>query len=180
MKPCVLLIFTTLALPVFNQTVIGTVEKIDKNQIHVKSRDGQVTFNVDERTTVTKGKMFNDLSPLAVGDVIRVNYFGEETRIAVNISAHVTLSGVITEVRSNSITVLRNQTEDPTSTDRSVGVFVFLNRSTQFGTSRNQLTAGRRVQVVGWDAGNRVVEADKVAIFETDLPIPAPRQRPPH
>lgn len=178
MKPCVLL-FAVLSLPVFSQTVIGTVEKIDKEQLQMKSRDGLVTLKVDEKTTVTKAKKFNDLSPLAVGDEVRVNYYGEGTLTAVNISAKITLSGVITEARSNSIAVLLNSPATATSPDRSVVMFVFLNSTVKFAASRNQLTIGRRVQVEGWDTGDRVVEADKVAISETDPPLRPTPQRPP-
>jgi hypothetical protein len=176
MKPCVLL-FTILCFPVFNQTIVGTVQKIDKDQFQVKSSNGLITFHADGKTTVTNIKKSKDLSPLAVGDEVRVNYYGEDTFTAVNISVRVTVSGVITEAASNHVTILLDSTSDATSADRKAGVFVFLNPATHFGISRKQLTVGRRVHVVGY-AGDRVIEADKVAIYETDLPLrPAPQRQ---
>ena len=175
MNRCVLL-FTILSLPVLGQTAVGTVQKIDKDQVQVKSRDGLLTFRVDEKSTVTKLKKFNDLSPLAVGDEIRVNYYGEGTLTAVNISAKVTVAGAIVEAGSNHLTVLLDSSVDAASTDRKV--FVFLNPAAKLGTSRNQLAAGRRIHVIGWDAGDGVIDADKVAISETEPPLrPATQPR---
>jgi len=63
MKPC-FLILAMLSFPTATaQTIIGTVQKIDKDQLQVKSSDGPVTFQVDEKTTVTKLKKL----PLVVG-----------------------------------------------------------------------------------------------------------------
>jgi hypothetical protein len=67
MRACVLLL-TLLSLPAVSQTIIGTVEKIDKDQLQVKCRDGVVTLRIDEKTTVCKVKMSLDLSPLTIGD----------------------------------------------------------------------------------------------------------------
>lgn len=53
MKPCALL-FTILCFPVFNQTIVGTVQKIDKDQIQVKCSSELITLHADEKTTVTK------------------------------------------------------------------------------------------------------------------------------
>ncbi len=168
MKPYVLLL-TALCSPVFGQSVVGKIQKIDKDQFQVKSSEGLITFNADEKTTVTNLRKSKGLSPLAVGDEVRVNYYGEGVFTAVNISVRVTVSGVITEAASNHIMVLPDST-DATSADRKAGVFVFLNPTTRYGTSRKQLTVGRRVHVVGY-AGDGVIDADKVAIYETDVPI---------
>ncbi|MCE5308707.1 MAG: DUF5666 domain-containing protein [Acidobacteriales bacterium] len=168
MKPYVLL-FTILCFPAFSQTVAGKVQKIDKDQFQVKSSEGLITLNTDEKTTVTNLRKSKGLSPLAVGDEVRVNYYGEGAFTAVNIAVRVTVSGVITEAASNHVTVLPDST-DTTPADRKVGVFVFLNPTTRYGTSRKQLTVGRRVHVVGY-AGEGVIDADKVAIYETDMPL---------
>jgi hypothetical protein len=174
MKPCVLL-FTILCFPVLSQTIAGTVRKIGKDQFQVRSSDGLITFHADERTTVTKVKKSKGLSLLAVGDEVRVNYHGEGTFIAVDIAVRVTVSGVITQAATNRLTVLLDSTSDTASTDRKRGVFVFLNPATRFGTSRKQLTIGRRVHVVGY-AGAGVVDADRIAIYDTDLPLrPTPQ-----
>jgi hypothetical protein len=149
MKPCILL-FGILCAPVFSQMVVGTVQKIDKDQLQIKSPAGLVTFHADEKTTVAKVKKANDLSLLAVGDEVKINYYGEETFTAVNISAKITVSGVITQAAPNHITL--------------GAVFVFLDSATKLGVARDQLKVGRKVRVAGWDSGDGVLEAEKVAI----------------
>ena len=169
------LVVALLFLPAFagfgaiGQTVIGTVEKVSTDQLQVKGPNGPVTLHLDEKARVRKGKVFHDLSALVVGDEVRVNYYGEEKLTAVNVSAKVELSGVITEAGPIRIVVLPASTPDAKAPDRKT-VFVFLDRTTKFGTSRSQLAVGRRIQVVGWDAGDGVVDAERVAIYDTDLP----------
>src|SRR5579871_6335579 len=72
MKSCAL-ITAFLYLAVFGHTVIGKIEKIDKDQLLIKTQDGIVTLHVDERTIVRKSKGRNDLSALAPGDEIRAS-----------------------------------------------------------------------------------------------------------
>ena len=167
MKPYLLGV-VVLSLPAFGQTITGTVEKIGKDQLEVKGTEGPVTLHVDEKTTVRKVKQFHDLSALVVGDEVRVNYYGEGTLAAVNISAKIGLSGVITEAGLNRIMVLPALASDARPPERKA-VFVFLNRTTQFGISRGQLTVGRKVHIVGWDTGDGVVEAERVASPDSDV-----------
>ena len=163
MKPCILL-FAILCFPAFGQMLVGNVQKIDKDQIQVKGPARSVIFHADDKTTVVKLKKSKDLTLLVVGDEVRVNYYGEETLTAVNISAKVTISGIIAQAARNHLTVSQGSTDDAASTDRKSGVFVFLNPATKYGVSRDQLKVGRRVHVVGWDTGDGVMEADKVAV----------------
>jgi hypothetical protein len=144
--------------------LVGTVQKIDNDQIQVKGRDGLVTFRADEHITVAKVKRANDLLLLAVGDEVRVNYYGEAPFIAVNISVKITISGAITQTATNHLTISRSGTEDAAMPERKGGVFVFLNPTTKPGVVRDQLKVGRRVHVSGWDTGDGVVEAEKVVI----------------
>jgi hypothetical protein len=160
MRSCVLL-FSILQIPALGQMLVGTVQKIDKDQLQIKARDGPVTFRADEKTTVAKHKKANNLSILMVGDVVRVNYYGEGTFIAVNISAQVTISGTISQAATNHLTLSRDAAGDAASKG---GVFVFFDPSTKLGVARDQLKAGRKVRVTGWDAGDGVVEAEKIAI----------------
>ena len=81
---------------------------------------------------------------------MKINYYGEDTFTAVNISAKITVSGVITEAAQNHI--------------KLGGVFVFLNPETKLGVTRDQLKAGKKVRVAGWDSGDGILEAEKVAI----------------
>ena len=161
MKPCALL-FAVLTVSLFGQMVVGTVQKIEKDQIQVKARDGSVTFHADERTAVAKVKKSNDLSVLSVGDEVRVNYFGEGNLTAVNISVKVTISGTITQSATNHITISRTGADDDARPDAKGGIFVFLNPTTKLGVVRDQLKVGRKVNVAGWDTGGGVVEAERI------------------
>ncbi len=169
------LVVALLFLPVFGgfgafgQTVIGTIEKVGKDRLEVKGPNGPVTLLLDEKVRIRKGKALHDLSVLAVGDEVRVNYYGEQTLTAVDVSAKVELSGIITEAGPTRVVVQPASTPDAKAADRKA-VFVFLDHTTKFGTSRSQLAVGRRIQVVGWDAGDGVVDAEKVAIYDSDLP----------
>jgi membrane-bound ClpP family serine protease len=172
MKAC-LLLFTILSIPAIGQILLGTVAKIDKDQLQVKGRDGTVTFRTDDKTVIAKLKKCNDVSVLAVGDEVRVNYYGEGTFTAVNVSAKVAVAGVITEGSANHVTVAL----DSAQADRKT-VFVFLNTAGgKLTVNRAQLTVGRRVQVSGFDTGDGVIEADKVT-FPDAGPARGTRERP--
>jgi Domain of unknown function (DUF5666) len=163
MRSCALL-FAILNVPLWGQMLVGSVQRIDKDQLQIRGRDGLVAFRADEHTTVAKLKKANDLSALVVGDEVRVNYYGETPFTAVNISAKVTISGTITQTATNHITVSRPSTDDAAQPEGKTGTFVFLNPATKLGVARDQLKVGRRVHVVGWDTGDGVVEAEKVVI----------------
>jgi len=174
MQPSFLL-FAILSVPALDQTIIGTVQKIDMDQLQVKGPDGLIAFRIDDKSTVAKLKRSHDLSLLAVGDEVRVNYYGEGTLTAVNISAKVRISGTIAEKGVNHLTLLLDLPADGTSADRKASVFVFLNSTAKLGTSRSQLAVGRRIHVTGWAAGDAVVDADKVTFYDAESPLrPAP------
>jgi hypothetical protein len=160
MRPCALL-FTVLCLPAFSQQLVGIVQSVDKDQFQVKGQKGLVTFRADENTIVAKIKKSNDLSVLAVGDEVRINYYGQDKLTAVNICAKVTVSGTIRQTASNHITI---STDDSATADRGSGVFVFLSSPTRLGVGREELKVGRKVHVTGWDSGDGVVEAEKVVL----------------
>jgi hypothetical protein len=160
MRPCALL-FTILCLPAFSQQLVGTVEKIDKDQLQVRGREGLLTFQANASTVVAKVRKSNDLSVLVVGDEVRINYYGQDTLTAVNICAKVAVSGTIRQTASNHMTI---STDEVASADRKGGVFVFLNSPTKLGVGREELKVGRRVHVTGWDSGDGVVEAEKVVL----------------
>ena len=161
------LAFLFLCAAAFGDTLVGTVVSIDKNQLRVKSSAGEVQLQADEKTSVIKAKVSHDLSPLAVGDVVKVNFHGEspEPLVAVNIVAQVTMSGVIKESAPLRLTVAPDAKTGGTSR------IVFLSPDTKYGTSKKDLTVGRKVQVTGWDVGDGAVDAEKVAIYNTDLPV---------
>ncbi len=172
MRIC-LLLFTILSVPAVSQTLRGTVAKIDKDQLEVKGPDGVVSFTVDEKTTIAKLKKCNQLSTLAVGDEVRVNYYGEGAFTAVNISAKVAISGTVTEAGPNHLKVLPDAPGDQKTT-----VFIFLDVSGKLGPNRGQLVAGSRIQVVGWDTGEGIIEAEKITAPDSGRPSRTVPQRP--
>lgn len=161
------LAFVFLCAAAFGDTLVGTVVSVDKNQLRIKSSTGEVQLQADEKTSVIKAKTFHDLSPLAVGDVVKVNFHGEspEPLVAVNIVAQVAVSGVIKESAPLRLTVV------PDSKTEATPRIVFLSPDTKYATSKRDLTAGRRIQVTGWDVGDGAVDAEKIAIYNTDLPV---------
>jgi len=171
MRACILL-FAFLSLPLPGQTIIGTVEKIDKDQIQVKSRDGVVTLHVDEKTKIRKGAIVNDASALKQGDEVRATCYGEDTLTAVNVSARVVFSGVISESSETHIKVIPDATTDEAATMGKGPVFVFLERGAKSAKSSPRLAVGQRVDVIGWDSGDGIVDADHVSISEKSRTVP--------
>ena len=88
--------------------------------------------------------------------------------VAVNIVAQVAASGVIKESAPLRLTVVP---------DDGMSRIVFLSPDTKYATSKKDLTAGRRVQVTGWDVGGGAVDAEKIAIYNTDLPVQRPARK---
>jgi hypothetical protein len=101
---------------------------------------------------------------LAIGDDVRVNYYGDATPTAVNVSAKVTVSGVISQAAKSQLTIVQDSSDDAPPLGRKVRVFVFLNATTNFGAARDQLKVGRKVRIIGWDTGDGVVEAEKIVL----------------
>src|SRR6266404_7641779 len=54
-------------------TIIGTVLKVTRNSISVKTPRGGFLIPVDDKTEVVKDKTYQDLSPLKVGDEVSVH-----------------------------------------------------------------------------------------------------------
>lgn len=171
--PPVLRILALLPALASGETITGTVEKIAKDQLFLRCGEKLVTLQVDEKTSVRKLKTYRDMTALSVGDEVRASYYGEGSPVAVTISAKISLLGVIAETGPSRIIVVPDSASDAVPAGRK-SVFVFLSRETKFGTSRNQLATGRRINVVGWDAGDGVVDAQAVAVRDAGQPARPP------
>jgi hypothetical protein len=81
----------------------------------------------------------------------------------------VTVSGLVEKLGEEEMQVRTAQ-----------GRIVRFSPETKFGAGGSQLAAGRRVHVVGWDLGEGVIEATRVAVCETDISALtfAPEKRP--
>ena len=87
--------------------LVGTVQSVIGNQIHVISGAKLVTLHVDDHTEIWKGKALRDLSPVENGDGISARcrkVSGELVAEAIWINI-VNFSGVITKVKGSTFEV---------------------------------------------------------------------------
>jgi hypothetical protein len=154
--------------------IIGTVQSVTGNQIHVLSGAKVLTVNVDDHTEIWKGKALPDLSTLEMGDDIsarcrKVSGGLLAEVIWINI---VNFSGVITKVTGNSFEVFTNPNADPQSAYKKENRLVRFDADTIFQSSeKRDLKKGREVQTVGLDLRNGIVKATRVTIYERKRPV---------
>lgn len=157
-------------------TIIGTVLKVTGNSIGVKTPRGFFLIPVDDNTQVVKDKTYQDLSPLKVGDEVSVhcrNPIGKP--IAMKIWATViAFSATVRYVSGDDIEVLTIPNADYPREEHKI---LRLYADTAFGTSRKDLSVGQDVRIVGLDVGDGAVDASRVALYNTDVPLnKAPRK----
>lgn len=171
-----LAVFTLVSLSAFAQAptlnaVTGTIQSIVGKEFQIKTGTGLVNLYTDGETEVWKGKGYHDLSPLKVDDEIRIHCRGgasDKLAFAVRISASMTtFSGVIKTASSNTLEILVNP-------ERPEIRLVRLAPDTVFGIGKKQPTVGQEVKVAGWDFGKSGVDAVRIAVYNTDLPVRAP------
>jgi Domain of unknown function (DUF5666) len=161
-----ILAFGSLAAVEEQFTVIGTVDKISGNQILVKTSRGSFPISAADKTEVMKDKIYHDLSPLKVGDEISVRCKpdAQGKLVAINVWANVVnFVGTVQDVRGEEIEVVTNS-----GNERKV---VRLYPDTAFSTSRKDLSVGQDVRIVGLDVGNGAIDASRVALYNTDVPL---------
>lgn len=145
-------------------TIIGTVDKIARNQISVKTARGSFPVSIDEKTEV--------VSPLKPGEEISVRCQPDASGklLAVKVfTTVVNVSGTVKDVRGEEIEVVTTSGDE-----RKI---VRLYPDTVFGTNRSDVTAGKQVRIVGLDVGNGSVDAARVALFNTDVPVDRPSRK---
>ena len=175
----VLLILSTLAFGSVDGAeeqfiIVGTISKLARNQISVKTTTGFFVIPADDMTEVVKEKNYRDLSLLRVGDEISVHCRNPAGKpIAAKIWATVvTFSATVRYVNDDEIEVLTIPTADYPREEHRI---VRIHADTAFGTSRKDLSVGQRVQVVGLDVGDGAVDAARIALYNTY--VPADRER---
>src|SRR6266404_3193675 len=89
-------------------TIIGTVLKLTRNSISVKTPRGGFMIPVDDKIEVVKDKTYQDLSPLKVGDEVSVHCRNPTGKpVAVKVFANViTFSATVRHVADNEIEIL--------------------------------------------------------------------------
>ena len=124
----------------------------------------------DDRTETVKDKSYPGLSSLKVGDEVSVhcrNPIGKP--IAMKVFANViTFSATVRHVADNEIEVLTIPNADYSREEHRL---VRLYPDTAFGTNRKDVTVGQNVRIVGLDIGNGDVDASRIALYNTDLPV---------
>jgi hypothetical protein len=147
-------------------TIIGTVDKIDPNQVFVKTSRGSFPISADDKTEVMKDKTYRDLSPLKVGDEISIRCQPDASGklVAKIIWANVVdFAGTVKEMRSEEIEIVTRSGDE-----RKI---IHIYPDTGFGTSRKDLTVGQDVRIVGLDVGDGAVDASRVAVYNLDVPV---------
>ena len=155
--------------------IVGTVESVSGNLIHVKSGEQLLTIHVDDHTETWKGKMFHDLSPLQIGDDIlsrcRKDASGKLVAEAIWINI-VNFFGVIKNVNGDTFEVFTNPNADPQSAYKMEKKSVRFNADTIFLSSeKSDLKVDREVQTIGLDLRNGIVKATRVTIYEGKRPV---------
>ena len=142
--------------------LIGTVEKVFGREIQVRSGQESIALYADDRTTVSRNAVYHNLSPLKAGDEISVRYAGNGSGklIALSVWAKVTtFRGVVKQVSPGRLLVgVRSIDAHP-------------NPTAVFGPGSRSIATGQELQVTGLDLGNGEVDAVRIAIFNTDLPL---------
>jgi hypothetical protein len=154
--------------------IIGTVQSVTGNQIHVISGAKVLTLHVDDHTEIWKGKALPDLSQLEMGDDISARCRKLSGRLVaeaiwINI---VNFFGVITKVNGSTFEVLTNPNADPQSAYKKEIKAVRFDGETIFVSGEKEdLKVGREVQTVGLDLRNGIVKATRVTIYEGKRPV---------
>jgi hypothetical protein len=157
------------------KSVIGTVESVSGKVIYVQTGLQVLTLTATDRTEVWKGKVFHDLSPVAVGDDItarcRMDVAGKLVAETVWLNI-VNLFAVITKTGDNEFEMFANPNTDPQSAYKKEFKLVAIDADTIFEASaREDLKQGRNVQVMGSDLKNGTIHATRVTVYEGNRPV---------
>jgi hypothetical protein len=154
-----------------HSTVIGSIDRINASDITVKTPRGSFTISAGDRTETVKDKTYRGFASLKLGDEIsaRCEANGPGKLRAVKVWAKVvTFSATIKYINGDDIEVVTIPTS---GSGREEHRIVHLHRDTAFSTRRNDLPEGQDVQVVGLEVENGTVDAARITIYNTDLPV---------
>ena len=140
--------------------LIGTIEKVFGREIQIQSGEKSITLYADDRTMVSRDAVYHNLSPLRSGDEVSVRYAGDSSGklLALGIWAKLTtFRGVVKQVTPGRLLVGAR--------------VVHTYPETVFGPGSRGIATGQELQVTGLDLGSGEVDAVRIAIFNTDLPL---------
>jgi hypothetical protein len=155
--------------------VIGVVKGISGRIISVDAGGHVTTVVADERTEIWKGKIFHDLSLIQVGDDFagrcRSDANGRLVAELIELNV-VNFFGVITKAGDDRFEMLTNPNADPKSAYEKKRLMVWVDSDTLFTASaKEDIKAGRGVQMVGLDLRNGTVRATRLTVYEGDRPV---------
>ena len=157
--------------------VIGIVKSISGNVITVDAGERIVAVFADEHTEIWKGKIFHDLSLVQVGDDFaarcRADNSGRLVAELIELNV-VTFFGIITKVDGGGerFEMFTNPNADPQSGYAKKSLTVTVDSDTLFSASaKEDLKAGRDVQMVGLGLRNGTVRATRVTVYEGNRPV---------
>lgn len=136
----------------------GRVEQTADIAVRVRTGDHLVTVYLNRNTEFVSGKAS------APGDEIRVDFHLDGKKIiADRVYSSVTVSGTVSELRNDEFWLEATRPRGETRLIR-------MRPDTVFGASRAYIGVGAEVLVVGWDIGDRSIDAARIAIYGTDVP----------
>jgi hypothetical protein len=149
--------------------LIGTIQKVFGREIQIRSGQRSITLYADDRTTVSRDAVSRDLSLLKSGDEISVRYAGDSSGklIASRIWAKVTtFRGVVKQAAPGKLLVGVS-----TQALKAVDRVVYIHPETLFSPGNRGAATGQHIEITGLDLGSGEVDAVRIAIYNTDLPM---------
>ena len=157
--------------------VLGTVKAISVNVIYVDSGGHVTSVFTGDHTEVWKGKTSHDLSLVLVGDDFagrcREDASGRLVAELIELNV-VNVFGIITKVEGGGekFEMSTNPNADPKSGyERKVQKVVVDSATIFTASAKEDLKAGRDIQMVGLDLRNGTVRATRVTVYEGKWPV---------
>ncbi len=166
MKLAMLILFAFAAAAGQPFTLIGSIDRIAGSDITVKTPRGSFAIRLDDRTQIAK-----DQPSLKIGAEISVRCEqGTSGALrAVQVWAKiVSFSATVRYVEGDEIEVVTIPKADYPREEHRI---VRLHADTAFSTTRKDLTAGQTIRVAGLDVGSGAVDAARITIYNTDMPV---------
>jgi hypothetical protein len=156
---------------------LASVKSISGNVISVDAGERIVAVFADEHTEVWKGKIFHDLSLIQVGDDFaarcRADNSGRLVAELIELNV-VAFFGVITKVEGGGekFEMFTNPKADRQSGYEKKRRVVVVDADTIFTASaKEDLKAGRDVQMVGLDLRDGTVRATRLTVYDGNWPV---------
>jgi hypothetical protein len=172
-----LLLITTVPAQTQLVSLVGTARTITRNEIVVQTGAGATLLYADNETKVWRGQSGNVLTVVRPGDEVLVRYRQDSNRLViVGLYANIThVWGRITVVTKDGFEVDQNFNADPQSGYRRGKRQITLSSGTKFEESaRQDLRAGRMVDIIGLETTDPGVQATRVIVYEGNAPVRMP------